>query len=83
MATLFRIEIRNPNGALLGILKDAFNITLEESINAPKILSFTIPATDFRCPYVLKANEFWVRDMTADTVIAKTKLLRQEDTDGY
>jgi len=82
MATLFRIEIRNPNGALLGILKDAFNITLEESINAPKILSFTIPATDFRVAYISKINEFWVRDMTADTVIAKTKLMRFEDNRG-
>ena len=76
----YSIEIWNNAGdELIQVLENAFDITLTEAINAPKILTFSLPATDTKLHYVTKANEYWAREVVGDTVIAKTKLLLQED----
>lgn len=73
------IEIRDPDGDLIGILKDASDIILTEGINTPKTLTFILPANDFRTPDITRANELWIRKVDIDTIIAKFRLLRKED----
>jgi len=80
MIPAYLIEVRESDGDLVQVLKNAFDMELEESINAPKRLTFSLPATDPKLHYITKADELWVRDIDADTIIAKTKLIRQEDT---
>jgi len=79
MIPAYQIEVRESDGDLVQVIKNAFGIELEEAINAPKRLTFSLPATDPKLYYITKANELWVRDVEADTIIAKTKLIRQED----
>lgn len=75
----YSIEIHTSAGALVQVLENAFDGTLTEAINAPKILTFSIPATDPKLHFATKANEFWVREVVGDTVITKNSLIRQED----
>lgn len=79
MIPAYLIEVRNSAGDLVQVLKNAFDIELEESINTPIRLSFSLPATDLKLYYVTKANELWVREVDGDTILTKTKLLIQED----
>ena len=77
---MYNIEIWNSAGdELIQVLKNAHDIVLEETVNAPKILTFSLPATDRKLHYITKANEIWVRDTGDDSIVVKTKLLRQED----
>lgn len=73
------IEIRTPEGELVGVLKDASDIILTESLNAPRVLTFMLPANDLNATNITRANELWVRKIDTDTVIVKLKLLRKED----
>ena len=75
----YSIEIHTSAGALVQVLGNTFNAFLTEAINAPKILTFSLPATDPKLHFVTKATELWAREVVGDTVIAKTKLLIQED----
>ena len=76
----YTIEIRDSGGTVIGIPKDIFVATLEEAVNVANVLSFSIPATDDWMDDITRPNEFWVRDMKSDVVIAKTRLLRREDS---
>jgi len=76
---IYQIEVHNTDGTLVAILEKAFDISLEEKVNSPKVASFAIPSDDSKLTYVTRARELWVRDVANNTVIAKTKLLRKED----
>jgi len=75
----FVLEIRDSSDNLLAVLKDAYNVTLEETVNAPKVLSFMIPADNAKLTNLTRANELWVRNMRTNTVISKTRLTRRDD----
>ncbi|MCJ7829372.1 MAG: hypothetical protein MUP81_06500, partial [Dehalococcoidia bacterium] len=83
-ATLFLhryvIEIHDTSGALLAVLKNAYGISLEETVNVPKTLTFDSPADDTKLALVTRTNEIWVRDVKTNTVIMKGRLLRDDDT---
>jgi hypothetical protein len=74
----YAIEIHNPAGDLLAILKDTYKATLEETVNAPKHLSFQALANDPKLSYISRENELWVRDVENDVVLAKVRLLRDD-----
>ena len=76
----YRIEIRTPAGVLMGIFKDLVAGTLEQGINVAEILSFQVPASDPRLQYVTRQHEFWVRELKSNTIIAKTRLMIEEDS---
>jgi hypothetical protein len=76
----YQLEVRDSAGNLLGILKNAFGISLEETTNAPTRLSFKLPGDDDNLTLITRANEIWVRDVKTNTVIFTTKLQRKEDT---
>jgi len=75
----FILEIRDSSDNLLAVLKDAYNVTLEETVNAPKVLSFMIPADNTKLTNLTRANELWVRNMRTGNVISKTRLTRRDD----
>jgi len=79
MIPAYLIEVRESDGDLVQILENASEIEMEEAINAPTRLTFSLPSTDTKLYYVTKDKELWVRDTDADDVIVKTKLIRQED----
>jgi hypothetical protein len=74
------VEVHDSAGNLLAILKDAYGISLEENINAPKVLTFLSPPTETKLSYITRANEIWVRDMENNVVLAKVRLQRRDDT---
>jgi len=74
------IEVRNTAGELLAVLKNAYGISLEETVNAPMTLSFRSLADDAKLSNITRANEIWVRDVENNTVLAKTRLLRDDDS---
>ena len=73
------IEIRASGGNLIAFLKDAIEITLEQSINAPEILTFRLLGEDSGLADIKRSNELWVRDTRDNTVIARTRMIRQDD----
>jgi hypothetical protein len=75
----YTIEVHDSAGLLLAILKDAYKISLTETINAPKILTFFSPADEAKLSNITRAAELWVRDMRKNTIIAKTRLERRDD----
>jgi len=79
MSKPYIVEIRDTSGNLIHLLENAFDIELEEAVNTPIRVTFSLPATDPKLYYVTKANEIWARDTEADEVLAVTKLLIQED----
>jgi len=76
---IYQIEVHDTDGSLVAVLEKSYEISLEEKANAPKVLTFTIPADESKLTYITRARELWVRDVENDVVIAKTKLLRKED----
>jgi hypothetical protein len=76
----YKVEIRDSTGNLVAILKDVYKVTLEETVNAPEVLSFWSPADDTKLVYATRLVELWVRDMKRGTIKAKAQLLIREDT---
>jgi hypothetical protein len=76
---IYLIEIHDSNGSLVAILDKVYEISLEETINSPALLTISIPSDDTKLSYITRARELWVRDVKTNTVISKTKLLRRDD----
>lgn len=76
---IYTIEVHETDGTLVTILEKSYEISLEEKVNSPKVVSFAIPSDESKLSYLTRAREIWVRDVSNNTVITKTKLLRKED----
>ncbi|MCJ7828152.1 MAG: hypothetical protein MUP81_00230 [Dehalococcoidia bacterium] len=76
----YQIEVHDSLGNLIAILDKAYKISLEETINAPTSLTFSAPADDSKLAYITRARELWVRDVKNNVVLAKLRLLRDDDT---
>ena len=74
------IEARDSSGNLLAVLKNAYGISLEETVNKPASLTFLSPADDDKLSFFTRANEIWVRDVENNTVLEKIRMQYQEDT---
>ena len=77
----FYIEVRDPEGNLLGTIKDIIGGTWEQATNVPDVLSFDIPLNELRAEYITRKNELWVRDAYTDEVVSICKLQMGEDSD--
>lgn len=77
---IYQIEVHDTAGNLIAILEKAYKISLEETLNVPKTLTFSNPADDTKLSYITRANEIWVRDVKNNVVLAKVRLLRSDDT---
>ena len=77
----YYIEIRDPDGLLLGVIRDIMGGTLEQATNVPDVLSFDIPANEIRAEYLSRKNQIWVRDAYTDTVISICRIQMAEDSD--
>lgn len=75
----YRIEIHEPAGDLLAILRYVKDVEYEESINAASRLVFEIPADEGKGSYIIPPHELWLRDRRTGEIRAKTRLIRKDD----
>ena len=78
----YYIEVRDPDGVLLGTIKDIISGSLEQETNMPDVLSLAIPLNEIRASLITRKNELWVRDSVTDTVLSICKLQIAEEVDG-
>ena len=78
----YYIEVRDPDGVLLGTIKDIITGSLEQETNMPDVLSLAIPLNEIRASLITRKNELWVRDSVTDTVLSICKLQIAEEVDG-
>jgi hypothetical protein len=77
--TKFFVELHDSTGGLVAILEKVYDASYEEELNTSRLLDFKIPADDSKVAYIILANEIWLRDAVAGTVIRKFKLKYQLD----
>jgi hypothetical protein len=77
----YYIEVRDPDGVLLGVIRDIIDGSLEQATNAPDVLSFTIPLNELRAQYLTRKNQIWVRDSATDSVISVCRIQMTEESD--
>ena len=85
MVTILRkylVELHDSDDKLVCILDNAYLIAYTEGINEAPTLSFELPADDDKAVNITKANEIWLRDYEAGTLVNRFRLTRKSDTRG-
>jgi hypothetical protein len=77
----YYIEVRDPSGVLLGVIRDLIDGSLEQITNAPDVVGLTIPLNELRASYLTRKNQVWVRDSATDTVISVCRIQMTEESD--
>jgi len=84
-ARKYTIEIHDSTGVpdgdekLITILENAHTIVYTEAINEAPILSLDLPADDDKATDITKANEIWLRDYEAGTIVKRFRLSLRGD----
>lgn len=80
VARKYTVELHNSDGGLVTILENAYGISYSETINEAPILNFSLPTDNDKAVNIIKANEIWLRDYEAGTIVKKFRLNLRRDT---
>jgi hypothetical protein len=76
----YREPVASSGGALIAILENAFDATVEYATNEAPIINFSLPVDDAKAASIIRANDIWVRDMATGLVIAAGRMNLKEDS---
>lgn len=79
LARVYVLELRDSSDDLVAFLENAFNITLEEQINKPPVLSFSFPSDDSKVASIIRANEILLYKLGTETILDRFRLCIKDD----
>jgi|GEM_PF-5227204 len=78
--TEYQLEVHIADGSLVGIVREFWDATLEQSADStPDVLRFKCKVDDEMVAYFTPAYEVWVRNIKDGSVISRCVVLFKED----